>query len=193
MSGKKPTLHPYDTNDYLDLPDGVEIRVPITFKDRIEAVCGDVHHCTIANAITRQNVGIISLGRRGVSRSFVGMQLDRRVFPWAEPGRIYRGRLNARSADLVVELDDQGKHPRTQASTRRTLIKQAAQMPNGELTQWDEVIIVPPHPSERKGYRSSKPSGKTGRGTKRQSGIPRRTYKPDNHPVHAARRPLVRP
>ena len=183
--------HPFDTNDFEDLPEGVVIYIPLVLQDRICAVCGDVHHCTIANAITRQNVGIIALGRRGVSRRFVGMYLDRRVFPWAEVGKVYRGRLTDRSAQIAIELDELGKSPRSQESMRRTLRKLAATAVDGEMTVFDVIEIVAPYPSEKKGYRSgAKTHGRTGAGTKAPSAIPRREWKRDIKQVPAAKKPL---
>jgi len=54
-------------NNYLDLPVGFTLGLPITYADRIVAQCLDQHHCTIANAILRlgKALGIVALGRRG--------------------------------------------------------------------------------------------------------------------------------
>lgn len=194
MTKKVKTPHPFDTNDFEDLPPGTVIKVSIRFKDRINGQCRDVHHCTIANAITSQDVGIVALGRRGVSRRYVGMYLDKRNFPWAKEGQVYRGRLTDPSAELAVELDGLTMSPRMQAATKRTLKRLAdaskAAGGLGEEAEFAVVEIVAPYPSEQKGYRkNARVRGQTGKGTKSDSVIPRRTYAPDIKPVHAAKRP----
>lgn len=187
---KQRNTHPFDSNDYEDLPPGTVIRIPLVLKDRIDAKCMDVHHCTIANAITRQNVGIISLGRRGVSRRFVGMFLDQRIFPWAVPGQLYRGRLTDKSAELTIELDELGKTPRSEKATRNTLRKLAVAASDGEMTEFDVVEIIAPYPSEKKGWRAGPNAhGHTGTGT-RIAAAPRREWKPTTKPIPAARKPL---
>jgi hypothetical protein len=175
-----PTPHPYDSNDFLDLPDGVTIEIPLSWKDRIEAVCGDVHHCTLANSITRQApiLGILEMGPRGVSKRFVSLLLDPKVYPWAEPGRWYRGVLPGTAANFVAELDLLTATPTIQAQTKRALRQQARALPEGEETIWMIITVVPPPPSQKKGYRAGViPHGQTGSGTKTRGSYTRRRYK----------------
>lgn len=197
MTKKKAPIHPFDTNDFEDLPAGTSIKVSIRFKDRIHGVCRDVHNCTIANAITSQDVGIVALGRRGVSRTFVGMYLDKRTFPWAVEGQVYRGRLTPASAELAVELDGLTQSPRMQAATKRTLQRLAdaskAAGGLGDEAEFAVVEIVAPYPSEQKGYRkNARVRGQTGKGTKTPNNIPRRTYASDIKRVPAVKRPRKR-
>ena len=173
--------HPYDTNNYIDVPDDFRLAVPITFADQIDAQCLDPHHCTIANALTRLAaiLGILSLGPRGVSRRYVGMLLDPAVHTWAVEGQWYRARLTDDSAELTVWLDSMAGSPNALQSQRRTLKKQSGQLPEGENTVWTTIELVSPYPSEKKGYRSGVLAhGRTGSGSKRSRAIPRRQWQP---------------
>jgi len=181
MAKRLVRRHPYDTNDYEDLPDGVVIDIIVTYQDRINAECMNPHHCTIANAISRQadTVGIFDLGRRGVSRRFVAMLLDPNVYSWAKAGQWYRGRLTDTSAELTIELDQLALSPNMQAETRRSLQKAVKGLPLGDLTEWTVVTITAPFPSEKKGYRQgANIRGRSGQGTKPVQGIPRRQWQP---------------
>jgi hypothetical protein len=172
--------HPEDTNDYIDLPDGIVLTCPICYGDRIHALCLDPHHCTLANALARNadSLGILRLGRRGVSRRYVSLLLDTNVHKWADSGRWYRGKLNSASADLTVELDMLAASPQMQRSTRKALQRQVAGLPDGELTVWETLVITAPSPSERKGYRQGiEERGHRGSGDSKSShAIPRRHW-----------------
>lgn len=178
---KPQVLHPYDTNDYDDLPEGTKIVIPVTFRDRITAVCLDPHHCTIANAISHcPQSGILDLGRRGVSRKFVAMLLDPKVHPWATAGRWYRGYLPRGSSKLTVELDLLAQSPTMQKQMSSSLKEMSAALPLGQQSVWAEIVITSPPPSAKKGYRSkSTVRGRTGSGrTKPASGIANRGWQP---------------
>jgi hypothetical protein len=178
---KAPTPHPYDTNEFLDLPEGKTVEISITWGDRIRAVCQDVHHCTIANAISRQAkvLGVMEMGPRGVSKRYVSMLLDPAIHPWAEEGRWYRGMLGSAAANIVAELDINAATPTIEKQNVRGWKQQVKTMPEGEDTVWMIITVMPP--TQKKGYRSGENRrGKTGPGnSKRSTGYTRRRYKPD--------------
>lgn len=176
-----PNPHPYDTNDYVDLPQGIKISFDYTIKNRINAVCEDVHHCTIANAMasTASSTGITELGRRGVSKSYVCMRLDSKVHLWADPDTWYRGQLTPSSADVVAELDDKSQSPTQEAGMKRGLKAQALKLPDGLDSVLGTVTIVAPY--RKKGYRAgAEVRGRTGSGTKAGGSIKRRAWKPES-------------
>lgn len=174
--------HPYDTNDYEDLPDDVRIDIRVSFRNRIQAVCLDVHHCTIANALfdDAASAGIIELGRRGVSKSFVAMRLDPKKYLWADPDVWYRGVLDRKSADIVTELDALTHTPAVQKAQARALKSTCKNIPGGQDATWAIVTITAPPPSKKKGYRAGigrDGHGHTGTGTKVRRSIPPRQWK----------------
>jgi hypothetical protein len=178
----QPTLsHPYDTNDYDDLPEGRRIDAEVTYKNRIDAVCMDTQHCTIANALhdTAATTGITELGRRGVSKSSVSMRLDPAVHPWADPDRWYRGQLTAKSASLVAELDSEAGTPTAQQQTKAALRRMCKTFPDGVRTVWTVITIV--SPTRKKGWRAGADiRGHTGSGTKTRGSIKRRSWQPES-------------
>lgn len=144
-----------DTNNYTDLPDGVEIELRVTLGDRVTAECGNVHHCTLANCMCRdRSSGVVALGLRGVSRRMVSMRLDPEVHEWADPERVYRGRLDGLGEGLTLELDQGKSCSTTDKMIRRALKAQAAALPDGLDTVFAVVRILPPLPSMRKNYRA---------------------------------------
>jgi hypothetical protein len=175
------TVHPYDTNEYVDIPDGVKISFHYTYRNRIEAICLDVHHCTVANGMTAtaSTNGIVELGRRGVSKSYVCMRLDPKIHPWADPDVWYRGQLTSASANLVAELDGNAQSPTAEKGMKRGLKKIALQLPDKLDSVLGTVTIVAPY--QKKGYRSGATiRGKSGRGTKTGGSIKRRSWKPES-------------
>jgi hypothetical protein len=138
-------------SDFLDLPAGIVISIPLTYKDRIEAVCLDEHHCTIANAIYRtgRRLGIVTLGRHGASRTMVRMILDPKVFPWAVQGQEYRGRFSEASAAVAAELDEWYDKPVQHQAFKDSLAAQGT-----PRRPWGIITITAPKASQAKGYRT---------------------------------------
>lgn len=163
---------------FLDVPNGTRITLPLIYEDRINAEPLDEHHCTIANAIVRcgRRYGILSLDRRGVSRTMVQITLDPKKHKWAVAGQTYRARLTDASAAMTVELDSWYDRPQEHAALKRKLKREAAKLPKGERTLWDQATIVAPMPSQRKGYRKGSTAGTRNGPRPPVTGAPPRRY-----------------
>jgi hypothetical protein len=174
------------TSDYLDVPENFKLEIPVTFRNRIEGVCLDQWHCTIANAVCTigARLGILALGRRGISRTMVSLILDPAVWSWAKPGQEYRARLTDHSATVAVELDDWWNREAEHRRHKAVLRKMAKKTPDGLDTVWDTIIIVAPAPSQKKGYRAGY-SGNPGHGPRPPvGGAPARRYNGAPVPVN---------
>lgn len=176
------------TNNYEDVPDEFRVDIPLTIRHRINGVCLDVHHCTIANGLleTGTQHGILTLERRGVSRRYVSMTLDPDVHPWALPGQEYRARLTNASAEVAKELDDYFDRPQEHKRLKRLLREMANQVPDGIDTLWRTITLVAPCPSDHKGYRSGSSGRTRGRSHSPVSGAPARRYKAEPMTVKTA-------
>ena len=174
-------LHPYDTNDYEDVPDWFVLYLIVRFRHRINGICRDVHFCTLANALTEDaaRLGILELGRRGCSKRYVAMLLDPKIHPWAKEGQWYRARFDDKGAEIAAELDAYASSPTSDQQFKNSLKDIAAKSPDGDDTVYATVKITAPPPSARKGYRAKATGrGHTGTGTKRSSHVVRRHWAP---------------
>jgi hypothetical protein len=142
-------------NDFEDVPAGFRLNIPLTYQDRVDAICYDQHHCTIANGIVRLGwkLGITALGHRGASKTMVQFYADPRVFKWAKPRQLYRARLSDRSAYIVDELDGYLNRDAEHAAYKRGLRRAAKKLPEGMDAIWDQVTILDLPPSLAKDYR----------------------------------------
>jgi len=178
-------------NDFEDVEPDFHLEIPITAENRLQAVCMDQHHCTIANAIHDFGaaVGIVELARRGVSKTMVSVRLDPKIHKGYRADRTYRARLTRHSAEVVAELDAYYGKDKEHKRFKDYLRKIVGTHPDGTAVAYETITLVAPKPSQRKGYKRGK-SGTNKRqprtDIKSRSGLPHRQYNGAPRPTKVA-------